>query len=128
MGHCVSYDEMRAMNTSIAQDVLAKAEEFSTVIPTVIKAGSFVQIAADNNDLNEETLYGKNTMHATTMVIYQKRTFGPDPPTNLVEQRPKRPSLQPTGTVYDTEQRPVGGRCPAVTDHVGSADMKWIMI
>ncbi|CAH3166536.1 unnamed protein product [Porites lobata] len=28
MGHCVSYDEMRAVNTSIAEDVLAKAEEF----------------------------------------------------------------------------------------------------
>lgn len=55
MGHCVSYDEMRAVNTSIAEDVLAKAEEFGSVIPTVIKAGSFVQIAADNNDLNEET-------------------------------------------------------------------------
>ena len=36
MGHCISYDEMRAMNTSIAQDVLAKAEEFGTVIPTVM--------------------------------------------------------------------------------------------
>ncbi|CAH3175616.1 unnamed protein product [Porites evermanni] len=125
MGHCVSYDEMRAVNTSIAEDVLAKAEEFGTVIPTVIKAGSFVQIAADNNDLNEETIDGKNTTHATTMVIYQNRTFGPDPPPNPVEQRPKRRSLQATGTVYDIEQCSVRGRRPAVTDHVGSVDMKW---
>ena len=85
MGHCVSYDEMRSVNTSIAEDVLAKTEEFGTVIPTVIKAGSFVQIAADNNDLNEETIDGKNTTHATTMVIYQNRTFGPDPPPSPVE-------------------------------------------
>ena len=125
MGHCVSYDEMRAVNTSIAEDVLAKAEEFGTVIPTVIKAGSFVQIAADNNDLNEETIDGKTTTHATTMVIYQNRTFGPDPPPSPVEQRPKRRSLQATGTVYDIEQCPVRGRRPAVTDHVGSVDMKW---
>ena len=74
-GHCVSYDEMPAVNTSIAEDILAKAEEFGTVIPTVIKAGSFVQIAADNNDFNEETLDGKNTTHATTMVIYQKKNL-----------------------------------------------------
>ena len=111
---------MCAVNTSIAEDVLAKAKEFGTVIPTVIKAGSFVQIAAGNNDLNEETLHGKNTTHATTMVIYQKKTFGPDPPPNLVEHRPKRRSLQATGTVYDIEKCPVRGRRPAVTDHVGS--------
>ena len=40
MGHCISYDEMYAVNTSIAEDVLAKAEEFGTVIPTVIKAST----------------------------------------------------------------------------------------
>ena len=59
------------------------------------------------------------------MVIYQKRTFGPDPPPSPVEQRPKRRSLQATDTVYDIEQCPVRGRRPAVTDHVGSVDMKW---
>lgn len=50
LGYCVSYDEMRAVNTSIAEDVLAMAEEFGTVIPTVIRADSFVQVAAANND------------------------------------------------------------------------------
>ena len=80
IGHCVSYDEMRAVNTSIAGEVLAKVEEFGTVIPTNIKPGAFVQIAANNNDLNEEALDGKNTTHATTMVIYRNKTFGPDPP------------------------------------------------
>lgn len=36
---------------------------------------SFVQLAANNNDLNEETIDGKNTTHATTIVVYQKRGF-----------------------------------------------------
>ena len=80
MGHCVPYDEMRAVNTSIAEEVLAKVEEFGTVIATNIKPGAFVQIAANNNDLNEEAMDGKNTTHATTMVIYHNKTFGPDPP------------------------------------------------
>ena len=44
-----------------------------------IKPGAFVQIGTDNNDLNEETLDDKNTTHATTMVIYQNKMFGPDP-------------------------------------------------
>lgn len=64
-------------------------------------------------------------MHATTMVVYQKKTFSPDPPPNLVEQRPKRRSLQAMGTVYNIEQCPVQARQPAVTDHVGSVDIKW---
>ena len=100
MGHCVSYDEMRAVNTSIAEEGLAKVEEFGTVIPTNnIKPGAFVKITASNNDLNEEALDSKNTTHATTMLIYQNKTFGPDSPPNLVEQRAKRRSLQTTGTL-----------------------------
>ena len=78
MGHCVPYDAMRAVNTSITEEVLATVEEFGTVIPINIKPGAFVQIAANNNHLNEEALDGKNTTHATTMVFYQNKTFGPD--------------------------------------------------
>ena len=64
MGHCCSYDEMRAVDTSIALEVLAHAEEHGTVIPSNISPGPVVQIAADNNDFTEETLDGKNTTHA----------------------------------------------------------------
>ena len=124
MGHCVSYDEMRAVNTSIAKEVLAKIEAFGTVVQTNIKPGEFVQIAADNNDFKEETLDGKYSTHATTSGIYQKKTFGLDLLSNLVQQRAKRRSLQATGTVYDIEECLVRGRRPAVTDHVGSVGME----
>ena len=36
MGHCCSYDEMRAIDTSAAVEVLAKTEEFGTVNPSNI--------------------------------------------------------------------------------------------
>ena len=39
MGHCYSYDEMRAVDTSIALEVLAHAEEHGTVIPSNISPG-----------------------------------------------------------------------------------------
>ena len=55
MGHCSSYDETQAIDTSAALEVLAKAYEFGTVIPSNISPGPFIQIATDNNDLNEET-------------------------------------------------------------------------
>ncbi len=40
-------------------------------IPSNISEGMFTQIAADNNDLSEETLDGKNTTHCTNMTIIQ---------------------------------------------------------
>jgi hypothetical protein len=61
------------------------------VVPSNILPGPFVQIAADYNDINEETLDGKNTTHATTMVIYQKKPFGPqEPPKSLVQHDKRR--------------------------------------
>ena len=105
MGHCSSYDEMQAIDTSAALEVLAKANEFGTVIPSNISPGPFIQIAADNNDLNEETLDGKNTTHATTMVVYQRKAFGPDlPPAPLVDHTTKRRSLQSTSSIYDIQE------------------------
>ena len=34
MGHCCSYDDLRAVDTSIATEVLAKAQEYGTVVPS----------------------------------------------------------------------------------------------
>ena len=75
MGHSSSYDELQAVDTSLATEVLAKVETYGTVIPSNFSSGSFVQLAADNNDLNEETIDGKNTTHATTMVVYQRNVL-----------------------------------------------------
>ena len=84
MGHSSSYDELQAVDTSLAMEVLTKVETYETVISSNISPGSFVQFAADNNDLKEETIDGKNTTHATTMVVYQpRRAFGPEPPPPL---------------------------------------------
>lgn len=77
MGYCSSYDEMRAIDTSAALEVLAKANEFGTVIPSNISPGPFIQITADNNDLNKETLDGKNTTHATTWWYIRERHLVP---------------------------------------------------
>ena len=75
MGHSSSYDEVRAVDTSLAKEVLAKVETSETAIPSNISSGSFIQLAADNNDLNEETTDGKNTTHATIMFVFQRKVF-----------------------------------------------------
>ena len=79
----------------------------------------FVQFAADNNDLNEDTLDGKHTTHATTMVAYQRKAFGPElPPQSLVDHSLKRSPETPlsTQTIHDFGVR---GRRPTVTSFLG---------
>ena len=83
MGHSSSYDEMRAVDTCLAKEVLAKVEISGTVIPSNICSGSFVQLAASNNDYNKETIDGKNATHATTMVVFRRKVLGPEQPPSI---------------------------------------------
>ena len=125
MGHCCSYDEMRAVDTSAALEVLTKAEEFGTVIPSNISPGIFVQLAADNNDINKETLDGKNTTHATTLVVYQRKPFGPDPPpVPVADHRVKRRSLQTTSKVYEIQECSAHGRRPTASAYLDQLDTR----
>ena len=55
MGHCYSYDETEVIDTSLAEESLAKEEETGVVILSNITQGKFVQFAGDSNDINEET-------------------------------------------------------------------------
>lgn len=127
MGHSSSYDEVQAVDTSFATEVLAKMEAHGTVIPSNISLGPFVQLAADN-DLNEETIDGKNTTHATTMVIYQRKVFGPElPPTTPVGNHSKRRrSLKKGGGVYELQECSAHGRRPKVNQYTGAVDYQWL--
>ena len=58
MGQCSSYDDVEAMDTSIANAIIAKSEIFGVVLPSSISTGVFVQVAGDKNDKNEDTLLG----------------------------------------------------------------------
>ena len=55
MGQCSSYDDVEAMDTSIANAIIAKSEIFGVVLPSSISTGVFVQVAGDKN---EDTLLG----------------------------------------------------------------------
>ena len=126
MGHCCSYDEMRAVDTSIVVEVLAHAEEHGTVIPSNISPGPLVQIAADNNDFIEETLDGKNTTHATTMVVYQRKVFSPAPPPKvLADHATRRRSLQTTSSLYEIQEYSAHGRRPAVFAYIDQVKQDW---
>ena len=70
--HCIGYHGLLRIDTSIANTIIQNATEDGVIIPSNIISGTFVQAAADNNDLTDSTLDGKNTTHGTTMVLYQK--------------------------------------------------------
>ena len=71
MGHCSSYKEIAQLATSLANESLATADYSGVLIPNNINPGVFIQMTADNNDINKETIDGKNTTHVTTLAIYQ---------------------------------------------------------
>ena len=48
-------------------------ETHGFVIPSNVVPGTFMQGASDNHDLIEETLDGKHTTPATTLVLHQRK-------------------------------------------------------
>ncbi len=128
MGHSSSYDEVQGVDTSFATEVLAKMEAHGTVIPSNISLGPFVQLAADNKGLNDENVDRKNTTHATTMVVYQRKVFGPEPPpTAPIGNHSKRKrSLKRGGGVYELQECSAHGRRRKVNQYTGAVDYQWL--
>ena len=126
MGHCCSYDKIRATDTSITVEVLAKAQEYGTVVPTNIVPGPFLQLAADNTDINEETLDSKSATHVTCMVVFQRQPFGPEPPPiQLANHSDRRWSLQAGGRIYELQECSTLGRRPQVSFCNGQVQEEW---
>ena len=74
-GHCISYDQVRRIDTSIAKTELQSFVDNDNVsVPLNIEPNKFFQFSADNIDIIEETLDGKGTFHATQMVAFQRGT------------------------------------------------------
>ena len=81
---------------------MVSKESCGVVIPRSISPGTFVRAACDSNEVNEETLDGKNTTHATTLVLYQAGQFGRRPPTTVHgDHSTKRRSLGILSPVQD---------------------------
>ena len=126
MGHCSSYEEIEQVETSLANESLARADISGVIIPTNINPGTFIQMAADNNDINEETIDGKNTTHATTLAIYQRKQYGPMPAQVVhADHSNKRRSLRASRNLVVLEEINLGGRRPGLADFVGKDAITW---
>ena len=74
LGLSVDYTQILYIETQLAQAVLNYSNGHGTYIPTVLANGQFIYFAVDNSDFSEGTPDGKNTLHATAMVVFQRKT------------------------------------------------------
>ena len=121
-GHCSSYDDVEAMDTSIANEIIAKSDVFGVVLPSNISTGVFVQVAGDNNDINEDTLDGKTP----PLVLFQRGQFGPAPkPKVYADQTKRKRTIESTGLCQYIRQYSAHGKRPADTCFSGKTRDEW---
>jgi hypothetical protein len=72
--HCLSYQQILQVDTALAEHTLESLDSDScAVIPPGLDKSNFIYVTADNIDILDETLDGKNTFHATQMAAWQRR-------------------------------------------------------
>lgn len=71
----ISYKDVLVLRDSIAQNEINNFFKNECVyIPKGMVPNRFLQFAADNIDIIEETLDGKDTFHATQIAVFQRNT------------------------------------------------------
>ena len=72
-GHIISYRDIRRVHTALAKHTLSTMNtENGAVTPVNLAEGRFIHFTADNIDINEGTLDGQNTFHATQYAAWQR--------------------------------------------------------
>ena len=69
LGHCISYDEVRLLETSLAYDAVSN-QTIQGYCPLTLQPSTFVTFVWDNNDINPESLSGQS-MHVTNGIVIQ---------------------------------------------------------
>ena len=83
-GHCLSYDQVLQVDTSLAENTLKSLDPATgAIIPPNLVANKFIHYTCDNIDILDDTLDEKNTFHATQMAAWQQGRTIDVSPTNL---------------------------------------------
>ena len=94
-GHCLSYDNLLKLDTTLANDTLTSLDEKTgAVIPKNIVPGSFIHYSADNIDIDTNTNDGKGMFHATQVTAYQRSDGSSTLPYSHIENFSKKSTLQ----------------------------------
>ncbi len=70
LGVSVDYTRILRIETQLPQAVVSNSSEHNVFIPPQLSKGQFI---FDNSDFSEDTPDGKNTLHATAMVVFQRK-------------------------------------------------------
>ena len=102
LGVSVNYARILRIETQLAQAVLSNSSEHNIFIPPKLCKGQFIFFSVDNSDFSEDTPDGKNTLHATAMVVFQRKRTK-DPETILEIDATMRTKSLPQESIPDTE-------------------------
>lgn len=72
MGICVDYHRLLRIETQLTKEVVQNSIKNYCFILSNLIPNKFIFFAADNSDFLEDTVDGRNTLHATAMVVFQK--------------------------------------------------------
>jgi len=105
LGVSVDYMRILRIETQLAQAVLSHSNGHGTYIPPALAKGQFLYFAVDNSDFSEDIADGKNTLHATAMVVFQRKTdYSPELSLDLTKHPPCK-SL-PSSSIPNAELLP----------------------
>jgi hypothetical protein len=72
-GHTLNYDDVLKIDTGLAEKSLESLDvNNGCFVPHNVKDKVFTHFTAYNIDINDSTLEGKNTFHATQMAAWQR--------------------------------------------------------
>ena len=102
LGVSVNYVRILRIETQLAQAVLSNSSEQNIFIPPKLCNGQFIFFSVDNSDFSEDTPDEKNTLHATAMVVFQRK-HTKDHETILEIDATMRTKSLPQESIPDTE-------------------------
>ena len=102
LGVSVNYARILHIETQLAQAVLSNSSDNNIFIPPKLCKGQFFCVCVDNSNFSEDTPDGKNTLHATAMVVFQRKRTK-DHETILEIDATMRTKSLPQESIPDTE-------------------------
>ena len=73
-GVSVDYTRILRIETQLAKAVLRHSADRRIYVSPALARGQFIYFAVDSSDFSEDTPEGKNTLHATVMAVFQRKT------------------------------------------------------
>ena len=117
-GHSISYETVLRMDNTLANDVLERYKENGNVfVPRNFAMSSdtisYTRYALDNIEINEETLSGMGTFHATQVAAFRRKVDGePAMDIQVAPKSERRLDLQVPSELHELSEISLENRKP----------------